>query len=455
MRIASVNPATEEEIDSFPEDTDTEVEKKIALSLTAFKDWSARDISERCAFVRKAGEELTANVDEYAKIVTLEMGKPITQSRAEILKCASVCQFYAQSAEGFLSPGDIQTEAHKSYVRYDPVGPVLAIMPWNFPFWQVFRFAAPALAAGNTGLLKHASNVSLCSRAIERVFLRSGFPEGAFQSLIVSGSRMEKIIRHPSIRAVTLTGSESAGKSTASIAGSEIKKTVLELGGSDPFVVLRDANVEKAARSAARARIINSGQSCIAAKRFIVVRDAMREFTEFFLSEISRIRIGDPMDELVEIGPMARSDLRKELQTQVERSRKQGARLLCGGEIPIGRGFFYPPTVLCDVRPEMTAAIEETFGPAAPLLEAKDENDAIRIANDSRFGLGASLWTEDLEKGERLAGQLEAGCVFINEFVKSDPRMPFGGIKMSGYGRELGPEGIREFVNVKSVWIMR
>jgi len=382
-----------------------------------------------------------------------EMGKPVAAAQAEAEKCARVCRFYASEGERFLAPEEIETGAGKSFVRFDPLGPVLAVMPWNFPFWQVFRFAAPALMAGNVGLLKHASNVPECALAIEEVFERAGFPAGAFQSLLIGSARVEPVLRDPRIAAVTLTGSETAGRSVGRIAGGEIKKCVLELGGSDPFIVLPSADIPAAARAAVKARTVNSGQSCIAAKRFVVHRAAGEEFRERFVEGMANLRVGDPRDPETEVGPLATPAIRDEVAEQVRRTVAAGARLRLGGSALPGRGNFFAPTVLDDVPAGSPAADEEIFGPVAALFPAEDLDDAIAIANRSRFGLGASAWTRDPAERDRLVAGIEAGSVFINAIVQSDPRLPFGGIKSSGFGRELSREGIREFVNVKSVWI--
>jgi succinate-semialdehyde dehydrogenase/glutarate-semialdehyde dehydrogenase len=385
--------------------------------------------------------------------MTLEMGKPIAQAEAEVDKCAWVCEYYADHAEAMLAEQPRDTDASRSYVRFDPLGPVLAVMPWNFPFWQVFRFAAPAIMAGNAAVLKHASNVPRCALQIEEVFRDAGFPAGLFATALVGSSAVPGLIADERIAAVTLTGSEHAGRQVAERAGHELKKTVLELGGSDPFIVLADADLPVAARTAADARLVNSGQSCIAAKRFIVVEAVAEQFTARFVDELRARRVGDPLSRDTQVGPQARVDLRDDLHRQVQESIKRGAQRLLGGEIPSGKGAFYPPTLLAAVDKGMPAFDEETFGPVAAVIRAKDEADAVRLANDSQFGLGASLWTQDRVRAERLAAQIEAGAVHVNGLVKSDPRLPFGGIKRSGYGRELSEYGIREFVNIKSVWI--
>jgi succinate-semialdehyde dehydrogenase/glutarate-semialdehyde dehydrogenase len=385
--------------------------------------------------------------------MTQEMGKPIVAAEAEVEKCATVCEFYASTAERFLCPQEIQSDAHRSYVRYDPLGPILAIMPWNFPFWQVFRFAAPSLAAGNVGVLKHASNVLGTALAIEQVFRQAGFPKGCFSTLLVAPQFVQELISHPVIRAVTLTGSEQAGIAVARAAGQNLKKTVLELGGSDPFIVLADADIAKVASVAADARCINSGQSCIAAKRFIVLQSVVDAFESAFVAAMQRLKVGDPMDRSTDMGPLSREDLLETLDRQVQASVASGARLLAGGHRLTRQGWFYEPTVLTDVRPGMAAFEQEVFGPVAAVIRARDADDAVKLANQSSFGLGASIWTGDILGAESLAARIEAGMVFINGPVKSDPRLPFGGVKRSGYGRELSDVGIKEFVNIKTVWI--
>jgi succinate-semialdehyde dehydrogenase/glutarate-semialdehyde dehydrogenase len=453
MSIQSVNPATGEALETYEETSPRELEQILARAHTVFLEWRTVPFADRALRMRKAAELLRLRQTQYARTMTLEMGKPIVQAEAEVEKCASVCDYYAEHAESLLAKQPRATEASSSYVRFDPLGAILAVMPWNFPFWQVFRFAAPALMAGNVGVLKHASNVPGCSLAIEQIFRDAGFPPGAFSSVLIPSPMVAGLIADPRVAAATLTGSERAGSTVAEHAGRHLKKTVLELGGSDPFIVLADGDVAAAARTAADARLINSGQSCIAAKRFIVVEALADQFIERFRVELQGRRMGDPLARETQVGPQARADLRDSLHRQVEESVKRGAKRLLGGEIPAGKGAFYPPTLLAAVDKGMPAFDEETFGPVAAVVRAKDEADAVRLANDSPYGLGAAVWTRDRACAERVAAQIEAGSVFVNSLVKSDPRMPFGGIKRSGYGRELSEYGIREFVNIKSVWI--
>ena len=453
MSIQAVNPATGEIIETLEETSPAETEQILTRAHAAFLEWRTRPFGERAALMREAARVLRRRRGEYALTMTREMGKPIVQAEAEIDKCAATCDYYAQHAEAFLSPQLRETEAAKSYVRFDPLGVVLAVMPWNFPFWQVFRFAAPALMAGNAGLLKHASNVPRSALHVEAVFREAGFPDGLFRTVLVGSRAVAPLIDDPRVVAVTLTGSEHAGIAVAERAGRNLKKTVLELGGSDPFIILADADLPAAARAAADARLINSGQSCIAAKRFIVVEAVADRFIERFKTELASHRMGDPTARDTQVGPQAREDLRDQLHRQVEESIKRGAQPVLGGKIPAGKGAFYPPTLLAAVDRGMPAFDEETFGPVAAVVRAKDEADAIRLANDSPYGLGAALWTKDRARAERLAAEIEAGAIFVNSVVKSDARLPFGGIKRSGYGRELSEYGIREFVNIKSVWL--
>jgi len=451
--MKSINPFDGSVIREYREHDDNDVVATIDAAWQAFQCWRDVGFKEKSDLMKRVASLLKDNVEEYARLITQEMGKIIRESRAEVEKCAWVCNYYAENAEQFLSKIKIISDASNSFVRFDPLGPILAIMPWNFPFWQVFRFAAPGLMAGNTAVMKLASNVPGCSLAIESIFREAGYPENVFSSLLVPSSRIETIIRDNRIKAVTLTGSEPAGKSVAAIAGDQIKKSVLELGGSDPFIVLEDADISKCSTTAVQARMLNAGQSCIAAKRFIVVKSKLEEFEHRQQDLISKLKIGDPLDESTDIGPLARPDLVDELHDLVIKSISAGANLVIGGEPVAGKGSFYRPTVLSDVQKGMPVYEEETFGPVTAIIPAENEADAIRIANDSNFGLGASLWTEDLEKAERLVKQIESGAVFVNGMVKSDPRLPFGGIKNSGYGRELSDFGIKEFVNIKTVWM--
>lgn len=454
MALRSLNPATGVLIRDYEEMPEQDIETIIGAVAETFSSWRTTSFAERTQPMRRAAALLRERSGKYGRLMAEEMGKPIKQGVAEAEKCAWVCEYYAGHAEQFLAREYIETDATRSFAAFRPLGTVLAVMPWNFPFWQVFRFLAPALMAGNTGVLKHSSNVSGCALAIEEVIRDAGFPENVFRTLLAGSKRVNDIIASPHIKAVTLTGSTPAGQAVASAAGAVLKKTVLELGGSDPYVVLDDADLDTAVQTCVSSRLINSGQSCIAAKRFIVV-DAVREkFTDMFVETMRSKTMGNPLDGDYDIGPQARKDLRDDLHRQVQQSVEKGASLLLGGEIPDGDGAFYPPTVLADVRKGMAAYDEETFGPVAAIIPARDEAEAIRIANDTNFGLGAAVFTQDRERGERIAAeQIEAGCCFVNELVKSDPRLPFGGIKESGYGRELSAFGIREFVNIKTVYV--
>ncbi len=452
--IASVNPTTGQTIRTYQPFSNEEVETRLQQAEQAFPNWRQLSFLERGKILHRVAAKLRERQQEYARLMAEEMGKPVTQGRAEIEKCAWVCEYYADHAAKFLKPEFVDTEWTRSYVVFQPLGPILAVMPWNFPFWQVFRAAAPALMAGNPVLLKHASNVPGCALAIESLFREVEAPEGVFQTLLIEGQDLAPVIAHPTVRAVTLTGSTPAGQAVAAQAGQVLKKTVVELGGSDPYVVLEDADVDLAAETCVAARLINTGQSCIAAKRFIVVASIRKAFEERVVELMRAKKMGNPLYESTELGPLARQDLRDRLHDQVTRSLQAGARLLLGGTIPEGPGAFYPPTVLTDVKPGMAAFEEETFGPVAAIVEAQDEEEAIALANRSPFGLGAAVFTRDRERGERIARErLEAGLCFVNAFVQSDPRLPFGGIKQSGYGRELGVFGIREFVNIKTVCV--
>ncbi len=453
MSLISINPSSGKEIERFRTYDEDEIALAVQEAYEAFKIWRRTAFTERSDRMRAAADLLRRDRERHAVTMAKEMGKPVAQGAAEIDKCARVCDFYAEHAERMLAPESASSDGSMAYVRFDPIGPVLAVMPWNFPFWQVFRFAAPALMAGNTALLKHASNVTRCALNIEETFSGAGFPQNAFRTLPIESAAVESVIRNPLVAAATLTGSEAAGAAVASAAGSVVKKCVLELGGADPFIVLDDADMEAAASTAATARCINGGQSCIAAKRFIVTPGAAGAFIDRFVSAMSAKRVGDPLDPAVDIGPLAREDLLLELDAQVKASVASGARLLLGGERLPDRGAFYPPTVLDEVSPGMPAWSEELFGPTAAVIRARDEDHAIDIANATEFGLGASIWTADTARAEALAARIEAGSVFINGLVKSDPRLPFGGIRKSGFGRELGTYGIREFVNIKTVWI--
>ncbi len=452
--MKAINPATGQLIMQYSQHTDSEVASIVGSVDLAFQSWRRTNFATRRDLMSRAAQLLRDRAESYGRLITQEMGKVLAEGIAEVNKCALVCDYYADNAEAHLADQEIPTEASSSFITYQPLGSVLAIMPWNFPFWQVFRFAAPTLMAGNTGLLKHASNVPGCALAIEEVFRDAGFPENTFRTLMIGGSRVAGVISNPAVKAVTLTGSTPAGREVASVAGRAIKKTVLELGGSDPYVILEDADLPAAAASCAASRLLNSGQSCIAAKRFVVVEAVAEEFTKLLTKEMAARSMGDPFSEGVTMGPMARTDLRDELHQQVLDSVEAGARLVLGGEIPSGVGSYYPATVLADVKPGMPAYHEEMFGPVASIITANDEAEAIRIANDNVFGLGAAVYTQDLERGKRIASEeLQAGSCFVNDFVKSDPRLPFGGIKESGYGRELHALGIREFVNQKTVLI--
>lgn len=449
------NPATGEALEPVEDTTEEEIDEALANATETFEQWREVPLNERQKLIGNAADVLRENKQEYGELMTKEMGKPLDAAVSEVEKSAWACEYYEEHADEHLQDEVIGSDPQtKTYVSYEPIGPVLAIMPWNFPMWQVFRFAAPNLTAGNVGLLKHASNVPGTAKVIEEVFEKAGFPEGVFQSLIIHSDPIEDIIRDHRIKAVTLTGSEAAGRAVAETAGSEIKKSVLELGGNDPFVVLDDADIDTAAEIGAQARTMNSGQSCIASKRFIVHEDVYDEFLDAFVSEMDALEIGDPMDD-PDLGPQAREDLMEDLHDQVQRTIEDGATCELGGE-PLDRdGFYYPPTVLTDVPHDAASACEEVFGPSAAVFEVANEEEAIEVANDIDYGLGASVWTDDLERGERVAHEFDAGMAYVNQLVASDPRLPFGGVKDSGYGRELSRPGIHEFVNRKTVWVQQ
>lgn len=454
MQFQSINPATGETLEMYSFHNESDVTRILARAESAAVEWRKTSLKARLEHVELIASTLRRDCDNFAALMATEMGKPVSQGVSEILKCAWVCDYYRQIAKDTLNPKPVATDSQRSYVSLQPLGTILAVMPWNFPFWQVFRFAIPNLIAGNTVLLKHALNVPGCALAIEKVFQQAGFPTGCFQNVFVADNAVERIIANPIVKGVTLTGSTRAGSAVASIAGREIKKTVLELGGSDPYIILADADVERAAETCVASRLINSGQSCIAAKRFIVHIDVLDQFREIVVRLMRSKKIGDPFDQETDVGPMARVDLRDSLHEQVTSSVDQGASLLLGGAIPTGPGSFYPLTVLSNVRPGMPAFEEELFGPVVSIIAASSEEDAIRLANRSIYGLGAAVFTRDEARGLEIAEHhIEAGSCFVNAFVKSDPRLPFGGIKQSGYGRELGDPGITEFMNIKTVYL--
>jgi len=453
MAIATINPATGETIETFAPLSPAEIEKKLQLAVTAFRVERKTSFAERARRMTKAAEILERDKAKFAHLMTLEMGKPYKAAVAEAAKCGTACRYYAENAERILADEVVETGAKKSFIRYLPIGPILAVMPWNFPFWQVIRFAAPALMAGNVGLLKHASNVPQCALAIEKIFREAGFPEGVFQTLLIGSQQVDALLNDPRVVAATLTGSEQAGIQVGVGAAKRIKKVVLELGGSDPFIVMPSADLDAAVATAVEARVINNGQSCIAAKRFIVAEPIADEFERKFVQRMQSLRIGDPFDEKTELGPLATADGVKSLDADVQKTIKAGAKLLTGGHPLNLPGNYYAPTVLTNIPKDSPAYGEEFFGPVASIFRVKDQDEAIRIANDVRFGLGASAWTNDDRERERFINELEAGMVFINKMVASDTRIPFGGVKQSGHGRELGAVGIREFMNAKTVWI--
>jgi len=453
MAIESVNPATGEVLKTYAPLTDAEIEEKLQKAAAAFEVHRTTSFAYRAERMLRAADILDREKESIGRLMTLEMGKPIRAAVEEAAKCAWACRYYAEKAEQFLAVEVVSTNASRSYIRYQPIGPVLAVMPWNYPFWQVVRFVAPALMAGNVGLLKHASNVPQSALAVEDVFLRAGFAEGVFQTLLIGAAKVDCLLNDPRVVAATLTGSEGAGIQVGVSAAKRIKKVVLELGGSDPFIVMRSANLELAIETAVKARTANNGQSCIAAKRFLVEESIADQFEAGFVKRMAALRVGDPLDERTELGPLASSAAVEDLQKGVQESIDAGARLLLGGKPLPGPGSYYPATILTDIPRDSPAYSEEFFGPVASIFRVKDAADAIRIANDTRFGLGASVWTEDKQQQEEFIEWLDAGMVFINKMVASDPRVPFGGVKQSGFGRELGPFGIREFTNVKTVWI--
>jgi succinate-semialdehyde dehydrogenase/glutarate-semialdehyde dehydrogenase len=451
--MKSINPTTNEVIREYPEHSSSEVKKIIEDVHNEWLTWKGTSFEHRSGLLRNAARILRERKETYARLMTEEMGKIIRESKAEIEKCANACDYYADHAAELLEDQVISSDASRSLLVFQPLGIILAVMPWNFPFWQVFRFAAPTLMAGNAAVLKHASNVPGCALAIEEIFRDAGFPKNLFRTLMIPSKEVKGVIADPRIAAVTLTGSESAGSEVAALAGHHIKKTVLELGGSDAFIIMEDADMEKAVKTAITARMINQGQSCIAAKRFIVVESRTAEFESRVKLALESLRMGDPMDPQTDLGPLARKDIADEINKQVQRSIAAGARLVLGGKPADRHGCYYLPTVLSDVKKGMAVYKEETFGPVISIISVKDENEAIAVANDSKFGLGGSVWTENRERGEAVARRIETGAVFVNGLVKSDPRLPFGGIKKSGYGRELSEFGIREFVNIKTIWI--
>jgi succinate-semialdehyde dehydrogenase/glutarate-semialdehyde dehydrogenase len=453
MPLASVNPINGKTLKEFPALNAAEIERRLDLAEKAFTRHRRETFPERALLMIAAASVLEQEKDKFARIMTLEMGKLLRAAVDEVDKCVRCCRYYAENAERFLEDEAAQTSAAKSYVRYEPLGPVLAVMPWNFPFWQVFRFAVPALMAGNVGLLKHAANVPQCALAIEEIFCRAGFDDGVFQTLLIEAEQVEKLIADPRVKAVTLTGSEKAGAAVASTAAREIKKAVLELGGSDAFIVMPSADFENAISTAIKARTLNAGQSCIAAKRLLIADEIYDDFVRGFVERMRRLKVGDPFDEITEVGPLATEKIREGVHEQVQKSIAAGAKLLTGGNRIHGPGFFYEPTVLVDVPKNSPAYREEIFGPVASIFRVRDSAEAIEIANDTSFGLGASAWTNDRAEQELFAAELESGMVFINAMVASDPRLPFGGVKRSGFGRELGSAGIREFVNAKTIWI--
>jgi succinate-semialdehyde dehydrogenase / glutarate-semialdehyde dehydrogenase len=452
VAISTVNPATGEEVRTFEALSEAEVDEKIQRAADTFREYRKTSLAERAEMMQRAAEILEDEAEEFGRLMTSEMGKTLAAATAEAKKCARGCRYYAENAGRFLADEAAELDG-RAFVRYQPIGPILAVMPWNFPFWQVFRFAAPALMAGNVGLLKHASNVPQCALAIEDIIHRAGFPEGAFQTLLISSDQVQSVIDDPRVRAVTLTGSEGAGRSVGGVAGEEIKPSVLELGGSDPFIVMPSVDLEKAVSTAVASRTLNNGQSCINAKRIIVHEEIADEFERRFVERMSALKVGDPMQEDTDMGPLATPQILEDVDTQVRESVEAGARVLTGGKPLDGPGNFYPPTVITVIPEESPAYREEIFGPVASLFRARDIDDAIRIANDTSFGLGSSAWTNDPSEQERFVNEIEAGMVYVNRMTESTPEIPFGGVKNSGYGRELSHYGIQEFTNIKTVWI--
>jgi succinate-semialdehyde dehydrogenase/glutarate-semialdehyde dehydrogenase len=453
VAISTVNPATGEEIKTFEALSEGEIDEKIQRAADTFREYRKTSLAERSEMMMRAAQILEDEAEEFGRLMTSEMGKTLAAATAEAKKCARGCRYYAENAERFLADEEADLEGARAFVRYEPVGPVLAVMPWNFPFWQVFRFVAPALMAGNVGLLKHASNVPQCALAIEDIVHRAGFPEGTFQTLLIGSGQVQAVIDDPRVRAVTLTGSEGAGRSVGAEAGEQIKPSVLELGGSDPFIVMPSADLEKAVSTAVTSRTLNNGQSCINAKRFIVHQEIADEFERRFVEGMAALKVGDPMSEETDMGPLATPQILEDVDSQVRKSVEVGARVLTGGKPMEGEGNFYPPTVITDIPKDSPAYVEEIFGPVASLFRARDIEDAIRIANDTTFGLGSSAWTNDPAEQERFVNEIEAGMVYMNRMTESTPEIPFGGAKNSGYGRELSHYGIREFTNIKTVWI--
>jgi succinate-semialdehyde dehydrogenase/glutarate-semialdehyde dehydrogenase len=453
VAISTVNPTTGEEIKTFEALSEGEIDEKIQRAADTFRDYRKTSLAERSEMMMRAAHILEDEAEEFGRLMTSEMGKTLAAATAEAKKCARGCRYYAENAERFLADEEAELKGARAFVRYDPLGPILAVMPWNFPFWQVFRFVAPALMAGNVGLLKHASNVPQCALAIEDIVHRAGFPEGAFQALLIGSGQVQAVIDDPRVRAVTLTGSEGAGRSVGAEAGEQIKPSVLELGGSDPFIVMPSADLEKAVSTAVTSRTLNNGQSCINAKRIIVHQEIADEFERRFVERMAALKVGDPMSEETDMGPLATPQILEDVDSQVRRSVEVGARVLTGGKPMEGEGNYYPPTVITDIPEDSPAYVEEIFGPVASLFRARDIEDAVRIANDTTFGLGSSAWTNDPAEQERFANEIEAGMVYINRMTESTPEVPFGGAKNSGYGRELSHYGIREFTNIKTVWI--